>query len=357
MKTRLCSALIFAALFFAQAAEETSYKVMILGDIHYDDPEYHKLEPTSNALKKEHIRNREMWKGPSFRILESAGQCAKEKSCSLAIQVGDLAQGDADTPELLGAMLEKAFRTVKSYFPDIPLLVVKGNHDIRGYGRTIQSPANKVLMPLVAKEIGEGGTGSNWIYCRGKDLYIGIDGFLPEKNCVAFVEKALREHPDTRYVFLVTHLPVIPAATDAPFWNLPGNFAIADLLEKRKTVILAGHTHTFSIGYRKSQEGTIAQIVTTSLGRDWLSGMEMKPSYEWPAIREAALKTVRGKKAEEMKLKVEAMDSKGEYSMRVYRHISGYVVLNVGDERVEAEIYTGEEKPALTEILLENRQE
>jgi len=356
MKSKLCISLAVSTLFFALAAQETSYKVMILGDIHYDDPEYHHLEPTSKALKKEQIRNYEMWKGPSFKILESAGQCAKEKACSFAIQVGDLAQGDADTPELLGSMLEKAFRTVKNYFPDIPLLVVKGNHDIRAYGRTIQSPANKVLMPLVAKEIGAD-TGSNWTYCKGSDLYIGIDGFLPEKKCVAFVEKALKEHPDTRYVFLVTHLPVIPAATDAPFWNLPGNFAIADLLEKRNAVILAGHTHTISIGSRKSQDGMLVQLVTASLGRDWLSGEEMKPAYEWPAIRTAALKTVRGKRAEEMKRKVEAMDSKGEYSMRVYRHISGYVVLNVSDERVVAEIYTGEETPALTETLIEKKGE
>lgn len=356
MKRKLYVSLILSMLFFALAAEETSYKVMVLGDIHYDDPEYHQLEPTSKALGKERIRNYEMWKGPSFRILESAGQCAKDKSCSLAIQVGDIAQGDADTPELLGAMLEKAFRTVKSYFPDVPLLVFKGNHDIRGYGRTIQSPANKVLMPLVAKEIGAS-QGSNWTYCRGKDLYIGIDGFLPEKHCIDFVEKALQDHPDTRYVFLVTHLPVIPASKEEPFWNLPGKFAIASLLEKRKTVILAGHTHSLSLVSRKSPNGNLVQLVTTSLGRDWLSGKEMTPSYDWTAIHEAARRSVRGKKAEEMKRNLEMLESAGEYSARVYRRISGYAVLNVSDERVEAEIYTGEGKPALTEILVENKGE
>ena len=353
MKKYFCAILIIFLLFFVHSEEKNSYKVMILGDIHYDSAEFHHKEAESKALKKERIRNFEMWKGPSFKLLESAGKRAKDESCAFAIQMGDIAQGDADTPELLGKMLEKAFGTVKNFFPDIPLLAVKGNHDIRCYQKTVQRPADHVLMPLVAKEIGVAAK-SSWTWCRGKDLYIGIDGFQPEKRCVAFVKKALQDHPDTRYVFLVTHLPVIPASIYSPFWNLPGNFEIAALLEKRKTVILAGHTHSFSIVTRKSRNGKLVQLVSTSLGRDWLSGKKKQPSLDWNSVRDAAQKTVRGKKAEIMKRKIEMLDSNGEYSARIYTRISGYVVLNITDKRVEAEIYTGEEKPSLKELLVEN---
>jgi len=354
MKKELFIILILSTLFFVQAAENHKYKVMILGDIHYDSAEFHQQEAPSKALKKERIRNYEMWKGPSVKLLESAGKRAKSESCVFAIQMGDIAQGDADTPELLGKMLEKAFRTVKSYFPNIPLLAVKGNHDIRGYRKTIQRPADNVLMGLVAKELGAG-KGSSWTFRKGKDLYIGIDGFRPEKQCIAFVKKALQDNPETRYVFLVTHLPLIPATVHSPFWNLPGNFEIADLLEKRKTVILAGHTHSFSIVSRKSRNGKLVQLVSTSLGRDWLSGKPMQPSLDWTSVREAARKTVRGKNAEKNRRILETLDSKGEYSARIYTRISGYVILNIGEERVEASIYTGEGKPVLTEILAENR--
>ena len=354
MKKDICVILILSTLFFVQAAENHKYKVMILGDIHYDSAEFHQKEAPSKALKKERIRNYEMWKGPSVKLLESAGKRAKSESCAFAIQMGDIAQGDADTPELLGKMLEKAFRTVKSYFPDIPLLAVKGNHDIRGYQKTIPRPANNVLMGLVANESG-GAKGNSWTYRKGKDLYIGVDGFRPEKQCIAFVKKALLDNPETRYVFLVTHLPVIPATVHSPFWNLPGNFEIADLLEKRKAVILAGHTHSFSIATRKSRNGKLVQLVSTSLGRDWLSGKPMQPSLDWTSVREAARKTIRGKNAEKMKQKLEMLDSKGEYSTRIYTRISGYVILNISEERVEAAIYTDEGKPALTEILAENK--
>lgn len=354
MKIELCVILILSTLFSVQPAESSSYKVMILGDIHYDSAEFHRKEAPSKALKKERIRNYAMWKGPSLKLLESAEKRAKSESCAFAIQVGDIAQGDADTPELLGEMLEKAFRTVKSYFPDIPLLAVKGNHDIRGYQKTIQRPADNVLMGLVAKEIGAG-KGTSWTYRKGKDLYIGIDGFRPEKQCIAFVKKALLDNPETRYVFLVTHLPVIPATIHSPFWNLPGNFEIADLLEKRKTIILAGHTHSLSITTRKNRNGKLVQLVSTSLGRDWLSGKKMQPSLDWTSVREAAQKTVRGKNAETIKRKIETLDSKGEYSARIYTRISGYVILKISDERVEAEIYTGDGKPSLTEILAENK--
>ena len=354
MKKVLCVILIFSTLILVQAEENNAYKVMILGDIHYDSAEFHQKEAPSKALKKERIRNYERWKGPSFKILESAGRRAKDESCAFAIQMGDIAQGDADTPELLGKMLERAFLTVKSYFPDIPLLAVKGNHDIRGYQKTNQKPADNVLMGLVAKEIGTG-KGTNWTWHKGKDLYIGVDGFRPEKQCIAFVKKALLDNPTTRYVFLVTHLPVIPATVHSPFWNLPGNFEIASLLEKRKAVILAGHTHSFSIATRKSRNGKLVQLVSTSLGRDWLSGKPMQPSLDWTSVREAARKTVRGKNAEKMKRKLEMLDSKGEYSARIYTRISGYVILNISEERVEAAIYTDEGKPALTEILAENK--
>lgn len=353
MKKEFCVILFLFPLFFIQSAENAPYKVMVLGDIHYDNPEFHQKEAPSKALKKERIRNYEMWKGPSFKLLESAGKHAKAESCAFAIQMGDIAQGDADTPELLGKMLEKAFRTVKSYFPDIPLLAVKGNHDIRGYQKTIQRPADNVLMGLVAKEIGAG-KGSSWTFRKGKDLYIGIDGFRPEKQCIAFVKKALLDNPETRYVFLVTHLPVIPATIHSPFWNLPGNFEIADLLEKRKAVILAGHTHSFSITTRKTRNGKLVQLVSTSLGRDWLSGKTMQPSLDWTSVRDAARKSVRGKNAEKNQKKLETIDSKGEYSTRIYTRISGYVILKINDERVEAEIYTGEEKPSLRAILVEN---
>jgi len=354
MKNKLCIILILSMLFSVHSEENHAYKILILGDIHYDNPEFHQKEAPSKALRKERIRNYEMWEGPSCELLKSAGKRAKAESCAFAIQMGDIAQGDADTPELLGKMLEKAFRTVKSYLPAIPLLAVKGNHDIRGYRKTIQRPADNVLMGLVAKEIGAG-KGSSWTFRKGKDLYIGIDGFRPEKQCIAFVKKALLDNPETRYVFLVTHLPVIPATIHSPFWNLPGNFEIADLLEKRKAVILAGHTHSLSITTRKTRNGQLVQLVSTSLGRDWLSGKKMQPSLDWTSVRDAACKSVRGKNAENNKRKLETLDSKGEYSTRIYTRISGYVILKINDERVEAEIYTGEEKPSLREILVENR--
>ena len=81
----------------------------------------------------------------------------------------------------------------------------------------------------------------------------------------------------------------------------------------------------------------------------------MQPSLDWTSVREAALKTVRGKNAETFKRKIETLDSKGEYSARVYTRISGYVILKISEARVEAEIYTGAEKPSLRVILVENQ--
>ena len=61
MKKVLCVILIFSTLILVQAEENNAYKVMILGDIHYDSAEFHQKEAPSKALKKERIRNYEMW--------------------------------------------------------------------------------------------------------------------------------------------------------------------------------------------------------------------------------------------------------------------------------------------------------
>ena len=104
---------------------------------------------------------------------------------------------------------------------------------------------------------------------RGRDLYIAIDGFIPAKATEAFVKKTLAAHPDTRYVFFMTHLPVLPASIRAPFWLVPGYDKIAGMLETRNTLILAAHTHSPSLSTRTTARGKLTQLIVASLGNSW----------------------------------------------------------------------------------------
>ena len=132
---------------------EPAYQVTVLGDVHYDGLEFH-LKPERGARATERKRNLAMWKKNSPDLLKTAaGQTAK--SSAFVVQLGDLTQGDCETSELHEALFKKAFGTLKDAFPDLPVLVVKGNHDVRSCGKgNNPAPAKKALLPLVAAELG-----------------------------------------------------------------------------------------------------------------------------------------------------------------------------------------------------------
>lgn len=336
------------------------YQVMVLGDVHYDAPEYHTVPPVNAGRDAERKRNFAMWEGPSKKLLEAAVKQTGPDT-AFAVQLGDLGQGDCDTPELHEDMLKKAFETVRNYFPSQRFLAVKGNHDVRELKKQNDpGPAKKALLPLTAAELGVAELADgNYAFRRGKDLYIAVDGFVPKKKIIAFVKDTLEANPETRYVFLLSHLPVMTVMISNPFWVLPGYQEITDMLEKRRAVILAAHTHAFSLVTRKSAGGTVRQLITTSMGGEWTDGRELKPKLDTAKYRESVAKKFAGSKskaAQEIPVKVNAWLDQAEFDIRTFEPKSGFTVLDIDDSRVEARIYTDDSGiPALTEVLAENK--
>ena len=354
------------------------YQVMVLGDVHYDAPEYHKVPPIHRGRAQERKRNFSMWEGLSRKLLEAAKKQTGPDT-AFAIQLGDISQGDCDTPELHENMLKKAFETVRNYFPSHRFLVIKGNHDVRELRiANDPGPVKKALLPLVAAELGVAELADgNYAFRRGKDLYIAVDGFinstimeptpltlnryLAQKGIVGFVKKTLEANPETRYVFLLSHLPVMPVGVSNPFWVLPDYQEIIDMLEKRHAVILAAHTHMFSLVTRKTAFGQISQLITTSMGCQWTPGHEIKVTMNLDQFRDAVKKHHDAVKkhhtaAQEIPVKLNAMLDKAEFNIRVFEQKAGFTVLDIDDSRVEARIYTDDSGiPALTEVLTENK--
>ena len=336
---------------------EPAYQVTVLGDIHYDGAEFH-LKPEHGARAAERKRNLSMWKKNSPDLLKTAaGQTAK--SSAFVVQLGDITQGDCETSELHEALFKKAFGTVKANFPDLPVLVVKGNHDVRSCGKNnTGGPAKKALLPLVAAELGvKELPDGNYAFVKGKDLYISLDGFIGASKIVAFLKKTLSAHPDTRYVFVMTHLPIIAVSVGRPFWLLPGAGKVLELLETRRSVILAGHTHAWSFVERRTEKGRAAQLVTTSMGCNWTPGHVLEKTKDWQqyvdAVHSRNGKTEAGKK---LIKNFDAMAAAAKFDFALYGGKSGFTVLDVNDSRVEARIYTDNSgTPAQTLTLAENR--
>ena len=368
MKIRVLMRWLSMLLFFAAAAadevkpgqgESKSYKIMVMGDAHFDGMEFHKAKPATDGRKHERGRNITMWKAKSPALFAAAGKRATAEKVAFAVQLGDLTQGDCDDAKLQGEMIRKAFATLKKNFPDIPLLIVKGNHDVRVVGKSKNNAAaNAALLPIISKELGKKLTkNSCYAFMRGRDLFIAIDGFIPAKETEAFVKKTLAAHPDTRYVFFMTHLPVLPASLGAPFWLVPGYANIAGMLEKRNTLILAAHTHSPSLSTRTTEWGKLTQLIVSSMGNAWKSKRGRGKCGDWTSFVSAVESSIpNAKNPEKIRKRWMEWKNTGDHTFRHLFPNSGFVVLEIDDKQVEAHYYINTSaKPAVTLELLQNR--
>ena len=333
----------------AAAEDENSYRVLVLGDVHYDRTELH-TDP-GYARKKGHIRNITMWKAATPALLARAGKLAESESAAFVVQLGDITQGYAGTAEMQRRMLTEGVAAVKAYFPRTPLLIVRGNHDVSVAKGTAddRSPADAVLIPSVPdlpglkKAAGNG----NYAVRQGKDLFIAVDGFRPAKEIVGFVRRTLEENSDARYVFLLTHLPVLPASASAPFWLLPGHYEIAKLLETRPALILAAHTHIPSLACRETARGKLRQLVVSSMGSQWEPERIVAPKItDWETFVEIGkARPLRGWNKKN-KQRWPVLEAKGKYEFRQLFLNSGYVLLRIDDDGYTVEYHTGGKRPA-----------
>ena len=357
---------LFAVLVLAAAPPRAgkSYRVLMLGDTHYDEMKFHRSKPATANKSGEQSRNLKMWKGASQRLLTAANRRAAAVGAVCAFQLGDISQGDADGPELMRDMLGTAYAKVGSFFPRLQLFPVKGNHDIRlrgknGKGKSDSGPYRDAILPKLSKMLGVPPLDrANYTLTLGEDLYIVIDGFYPAEDCTEFVKRSLEEHPRARYVFLLTHLPVLPASSGGPFWLLPGHFEIADLLETRNAVILSAHTHSFSLATRTTRRGRIVQLITTSMGAGWNPGSiaRSKP-FGWKDLVARSHESEKGLQRSGGKDKLmkqwEIMESKGSYTFRKFFANSGFTVIEAAPAGVTAYIYADDsDKPAETVALI-----
>ena len=264
----------------AAAARGRSYSVPVLGDIHFDSPDrnrYHADYTHSTTTKrykahlKEHVRNAEMWKERMPGLVRASGACARADA-AFALQVGDFVQGDCGNAATHRRMLDDAFTVVKgAYGGRLPLVLVAGNHDIRGdiEGDGAQETLEKWLPGKVSKELGVSVPCTTYSFRQGPDVFIVVD-FNDPKPDLALVKRLLSESADARYTFVVSHGPVVPSGKSR--WFLLGKEGrdaerreLRALLARRNAIALCGHTHVLELLDCAFPEGRITQFVFNSV--------------------------------------------------------------------------------------------
>lgn len=246
-----------------------SYEVVLIGDIHYTEPELHvDLEKRHNEIQHAVKTDVEAWKGDIPVILKTAADYANSHSAvDFTIQLGDFVEGLHDDYKLHKTAIERVFdRVTAGHKKDV--YFVKGNHDSWGKGGL--DACYDVMLPYMnsKKKLqhakGLKGHHTNYTMIHNGDLYIFFDWDMQ------FIIDALKENSDVRYTFLVSHVPLIPCDNGifAP-WVIGGGTEeqrkeLFRLMTERNAIVLAAHTHKTSLFRYTRTGGTITQFTSYS---------------------------------------------------------------------------------------------
>ncbi|MBP5321673.1 MAG: hypothetical protein J6334_11860 [Kiritimatiellae bacterium] len=252
-----------------------TYSVILLGDTHFDtSPQTVYHGPYLQAFKEnatiphldEFKRNGKMWTTLCPSLIDAAGRQVTPDT-RLAIQLGDLIQGDCGDPALHTTFLSDAFSRIKKAFPATPFLSVCGNHDIRGKGA--RGAYNAHMPATLGKELKQSVTQPTFFFRQGPDLFLFIDFNAPD---AAVIREAFARHGDARHTFVVTHGSVIPWDYGSYRWFLFGTQKetdlrreMLDLFLKRNVIVLNGHLHKLGHLVYQTGKGSISQFMVNSV--------------------------------------------------------------------------------------------
>ena len=257
--------------------EKDSYNMIVLGDTHFDaEPAsvYHSnftesREWVNRVRREEFARNGEMWRDRCPRLIKRAA-CLVDENTRQVLHMGDLIQGDCGNGDVHRKMLDDVMNYFKSSFGEsLPLVVVVGNHDIRGKDAKIV--CHEYMAERMSLELGKTVTKTTFGYNVGPDAYIVVDFNNPDDE---EVDKLLAEYRGARYTFIIVHGPALPF--DLPscrwFWhgkNTPENtearLHFRKELAQRNAIVLCGHVHRTELADWYGDGGRITQMTFNSV--------------------------------------------------------------------------------------------
>ncbi len=344
--------LFLLSCFFVLCGEE--YRFLVLGDIHYLKREYYPKLPKSEEVQRKRQAKYNMWdNGKSDALLAESARVAELNNVLFVLQLGDLCEGSAPNRKVMEQMLSDAFSKVKSYYPTTPITMVKGNHDSsfrKNKGKN-NVPWKVAILPRMSKELGEEVKSVNYYRIVNQDLYIYYDGQTAAEEGVAYVKKVLEENRNARHVFFFCHLPIIPIAATKMAWRANGAKELIELLSARNAIVLTAHTHRQNYVSMTTPQGTITQLGVISIGAQW--NPKKSITLQIDNVNDF-LNNPRRTEFGKIPLSEIVAEMKGykfnEFS--IYSSGSGFVVVRVGDKKVEADYYTNlSGKPILTKTL------
>lgn len=344
----------FPEFSYAKSPKDNPYSIVILGDTHFDtEPAsvYHshyneKVEWLNRVQRAEFARNGEMWRERCPRLLKRCA-CLADENTRIALQVGDLIQGDCGNGDVHRKMLDDVMNAFKKEFGGLPFVTVEGNHDVRG--TDAEKVYHEYMPKRMTEELGKDIEKTTFYFNIGPDAFLVLDFNHPDD---AEIEKMLQETKGARHTFIITHGPVFPMDESSCRWFFHGGENERDTaarrhfreeFAKRKAIVLCGHSHATTLTEWKGDGGIITQMEMSSV---WArpESAEYKVVAEGPAeygIRRMSMKTM----PDGSPIKDESALFE-EYRPGITRYIHSYTPgsfkLNVGPRHISIDFYAGD---------------
>lgn len=260
----------------ARKKSRGAYNMVLLGDTHYDtEPAsvYHSFhnEPVEwlrRAHEEEFARNGEMWRDRCPRLLKRAA-CLVDENTKMALQMGDLIQGDCGNPDVHKKMLDDVMNMFKEEFGSLPFVTVVGNHDIRGTGA--KAAYHEYMPKRMSEELSKEILKTTFGFNVGDDAYLVLDFNDPDD---AEIEKLMKEYDGARHTFVISHGPLLPMDELNCRWIFHGSKKEADTearrhfraeFAKRRIICLCGHSHRTRLTEWAGDGGIITQLEINSV--------------------------------------------------------------------------------------------
>lgn len=251
---------------------DSQERYILLGDIHYDLLENHDIDyllakgDDYRQVTQEYTRyTADYWNDFSHAVREKARQS------DAIIQMGDISEGLAGTPELACQMADSVFSALDRLALDRPMIIAKGNHDITGPGA--KEAFDSIYLPNISRlaQMDTVLTSANYVKRIGSCAFVVYDPWKGKDHSLDALEKNLESAADARYRFVVVHEPVIPV--NERCWHLlrknqEQRDRLIEIIARNRAIVLCAHLHLYSIVQRETEWGPIVQILVNSVIRD-----------------------------------------------------------------------------------------
>jgi hypothetical protein len=249
-------------------------KGIFLEAFHYDLIEDHdmnwlskKPEDLRQVTQEYTVFTANYW--PAFMNILRRNIAAFKPPVKEIIQLGDLSEGLAGSPEKARQMAGNAMKVIHNFGMSVPWIITKGNHDITGPGAV--DAFNEFYLPEIGKQTHNPDlNNANYSYFFDKVQVTCIDPWDKTTDIVSFLEKEL-SRSDAAVKFVAVHEPVIPVTERC--WHLFRNEPeirkkLLEVIARNKAIVLCAHLHRYSVVRRETPYGPVVQVMVVSVVRD-----------------------------------------------------------------------------------------